>query len=98
MAELANVEQIAALRRPKQLFTQAYLDDPITVITDERFIPETRLKQLNEIAVVERDQADFATVDINAVGAQNFPVLMTTTVYERTDFLRTIDKEFKQLV
>ncbi len=98
MAELATNEQIAALRRPVQLFTQAYLDDPITVPTDQRFIPETVLKQLNVIAVIDRDQSDFAQVDINAQDEQNYPVHMVARVFERTEYLRTIDKKFKQLV
>lgn len=98
MAELASQAQIAELRRPKLLFTQAYLDDPITVNNDERFIPETKLASLDVISVVERDQADFASIDINESEPQNFPVHMMTRVFERTDFLRVIDKEFKQLV
>lgn len=98
MAALATQEQIAALRRPKQLFTQAYLDDPILVNSDQRFIPETALRELDEIAVVERDQSEFALVDINAEGEQNYPIHMISVVYERTDFLRTIDKRFTQLI
>lgn len=98
MATLATQEQIAALRRPKQLFTQAYLDDPITVVSDQRFIPETALRELDQIAIIERDQSDFATVDINAEAEQNFPVHMFSVVYERTEYLRTVDKQFTQLI
>lgn len=98
MAELAPNELIASLRKPKQIFTQAYLDDPIQFQVDERFQPETVLRQMNEFSVVERDNANFAVVDSGVTGSSYYPVLMNSPVFNRTVFTKNIDRNFRQLV
>lgn len=96
MAELAPKEVIASLRRPKVLFTKAYLDTAIKTKTDERFHPETSLRQLNEIAVVDRDGANFALVDVGVSGSVYYPVHMTSPVYDPIGFAEHIDTEFRE--
>jgi hypothetical protein len=98
MAELAPQDAIAALRRPKIVFTDAYKDDPIQFNTDERFIAQTVIAQNENIGVIERDATDFAVVTLNASKPQLYSLDMFSTVYNRVDITRIIDKEFKQLV
>jgi hypothetical protein len=98
MAELAPEDLIQTLRRPKQVFTDAYLNDPITFNTDARFLPETVLKQLNEVAIVERDGTEYMIVDMNATEPQYYPIHMAATEYNRSDYLRTVSKTFTELV
>ena len=98
MAELAPQEIIASLRRPKTLFTEAYLNDPIFVNTDERFHSETVLTQLNEMPVVKRDGGKYAIIDLSFTGSLFYPVHMTSPLLNRIAYEKTIDREFKEFV
>lgn len=97
MAELAPPEVIAALRRPKQIYTEAYLNDPIKFDTDIRFIPETVIGQLNEIEVLPRDTADFVVVELNNAEQQYYAVTMFSALYNKDDFKKIIDRRIRQL-
>jgi len=98
MPNLAPEDVILQLRRPTTLYTDQYLNDPIEVTTDQRFIPETALRQFEEISVVTRDTADFIEVVVGGTSPAIYPVLMQSPVYNRDDFTRIVDKTFKQLV
>lgn len=96
MAELAPQEVIASLRRPKTLFTEAYINDPIFINTDERFHPETALQQFNEIAVVKRDGGKYAVIDLNSTGSIFYPIHMYNPLLNRAAYFQTVDREFKE--
>lgn len=98
MPPFASDKEIADLRRPKQLYTTAYINDPIFFNTDQRLTPESVLAQVQNFTVVQRDFAQFATVHLSATASQFYPVAMYRTDVDRGDFLRHIDREFKQLV
>ena len=98
MASLPPLEEIASLRRPKQIFTDAYLDDPILFKTDQRFFPESLIRQVQTFPTIDRDFAQFVTVNLSATGSQYYPVAMHTTALHRGDFLRQVDREIKQLL
>lgn len=97
MAELAPQEEIVALRKPEQIFTQNYLNDPIRFDTDARFVPDTVLRQLGEKVIVNRDQAEFAVFEMNAADAQWYPVTMFRPVYHRFDLERAVKRQIRQL-
>lgn len=98
MAELAPQEIIASLRRPKTLFTESYLNDPIFINTDERFHPETVLEQLNEISVVKRDGGNYAIIDLSTTGSVFYPVTMISPLFNRVAYMKTVDREFKEFL
>lgn len=98
MAELAPKDVIASLRRPRLIFTDAYLNDPIKFEVDDRFQPETVLKQLDDIAIIDRDGAQFAIVDVGVSGSLYYPVEMNSPLYKRSMLLKNIDTTFRQLV
>jgi hypothetical protein len=98
MAVLASQDAIAALRRPKVVFTDAYLNDPIQFDADARFIPQTVIAQDNSIELIGRDNTDFVVVTINAPKPQLYSLDMFKVIYNRADLSRTIDKKFRQLV
>jgi hypothetical protein len=83
MAILAPADLIASLRRPKTVFTENYLNDPIRFPPDERFYPVSALRQLGEYTVVERDNAEFPVVDLNATGSQYYAVTMVSPTFKR---------------
>lgn len=97
MAELAPKDVIASLRRPKQIYTEGFLDDPLKFDTDKRLEVETLLRELNEITMVERDQAEFAVIDIGADGEEYYPVPMYTLDYNRSDVERKVNKRITEL-
>jgi hypothetical protein len=98
MAELAPDELIASLRRPKTIFTQNYLNDPINFDPDERFEPESAIRQLQQLSIVNRDSVGYALADINKRESQWYPITMFRPVLARQDIGRTIDKQFKWLI
>jgi len=98
MAQLASLEEIASFRKPKQIYTQAYLDDPIRFNTDERFIPESLIRQVQDFPTVNRDFAQFVSVNLSATGSQFYPVSMYTSALNRADYTRHIDRTIKQLL
>lgn len=98
MPELASLDEIAGLRKPKQIFTQAYLDDPIQFTTDQRLIPETLVRQVQDFPVVNRDFAQFLSVNLSATGPQFYPVSMYTSAINRADYGRHIKREITQLL
>lgn len=98
MPSLAPEEVILQLRRPAVLYTNEYLNDPIKFNVDQRFIPETVLKQFDSISVVERDNADFIEISVGSPSASIYPVYMMSSVYNQDDYNRIIDKTFKQLI
>jgi hypothetical protein len=98
MAELAPQELIASLRRPKTILTDAYLNDPIQFDPDDRFEPESVLRQLNEIPIVDRDSVEFVMADINKQHEQWYPITMFRIRYSRGDVARVVDKQFKELI
>jgi hypothetical protein len=97
MAQLAPHEEIANLRRPKILITEDFLNDPIHIETDDRFHPETVLRQLDEFPVITRDGANFVIVDLGVSGAAYYPVQMFTQNYKRAELTKYINREFKEL-
>lgn len=98
MAQLASLDEIASFRKPKQIYTQAYLDDPIQFRTDERFIPETLIRQVQDFPTISRDFAQFVSVNLSATGSQFYPVSMYTLALNRADYTRHIDRTIKQLL
>jgi hypothetical protein len=98
MAELAPNEVIASLRRPAVIFTENYLNDPVKFDPDERFEPESTLRELRKIAIAERDSVGYALVDINKREPQWYPKMMYRLVHSQPDVTRTIDKEFSELI
>jgi|SRR6185312_362811 len=102
MSVLAPDDVIAALRRPKLIFTQDFLNDPIEFPPDPRFIPVTVLKQLNIIEIIDRDQAEFAIIELNSELDQSndryYPSTMFSPTYNRDDVKRIIDVNITQLL
>jgi hypothetical protein len=98
MAELAPQEVIASLRRPKVIFTQDFIDDPIKINTDERFHPETVLRQIEDIPVSDRDGANFVIVDIGLKTPSWYPIHMLSPLYNRVAYTTHINREFKELL
>jgi hypothetical protein len=86
MAENSPLLDAILHRTPQQLFTQGYLDDPIQFTSDIRVVPELLVKQENLYAVVERDQADFAKLNLAATGSVFYPVPTITPLYDRKKF------------
>lgn len=97
MPELAPVDLIASLRRPKQLYTQSYLDDPIQFPADPRFLPITAVKQLNAYIILPKDLAQFNIVELNQATNQFYAVTMYSRTVEREAFTRLIDRRIQQL-
>lgn len=97
MADVASTKILTTLRHPTIIATHGYLDDAIRTNADHRFDPETALRQLNEIPVVDRDGARFAAVDIGASGSVYYPVKMFSPIYNRTNFSKTVVKEFTEI-
>ena len=98
MAELAPNEEIVRLRKPQQIFTDAYLNDPIQFAPTEPFNVESAVEQLQTVPVVRRDFAQFLQVELNATGSQLYPVQMYINRLERSDYERNIDRTFRRLI
>ena len=97
MPELAPIDLIASLRRPQQLFTQSYLDDPIQFPADPRFLPITAVKQLNAYIILPKDLAQFNIVELNQATNQFYTATMYSRTIKREDFQRLIDRRIRQL-
>ena len=95
MADLASTDVIKALRRPETVFTENYLNDPIRFAPDPRFHPESVIRQLNEYNVIERDNAEFAVVDLNADGAQFYPLPMITPIYKKAVVRKVVNTKIE---
>lgn len=98
MAEIAPKDLIYALRKPKVIFTKAFVDDPITFNTDERLLPDSLVRQTETISVVERDVANFAIVDTGVSGSVYYPSFMMSPTYKQEHVEKYIDTEFKEFV
>jgi hypothetical protein len=98
MAQLASLDEIAKFRKPKEIYTQAYLDDPIKFTTDLRLTPETLIRQVQDFPTVNRDFAQFVSLNLSATGSQFYPVSMYTSALNRADYTRHIDRTIKQLL
>lgn len=98
MAQLASAEEIALFRKPKEIYTQGYLDDPIRFETDERFTPESLVRQVQDFPTIGRDFAQFVSVNLSATGSQFYPVSMYNSALNRADYARQIDRTIKQLL
>lgn len=96
MIELASEEFILSFRRPKVLFTDAYLNDPILIDVDERFNVETLLKQFQEITTINRDGGKFGVIDLRNSGSIYYSVQMYSPIYSKTKYFTLIDREFKE--
>lgn len=99
MAVLPPIEEIASLRTPKQIFTTAYLNDPIKFNTDARLSPESLLEQVQDYIPSPRDFAQFIIVDLSSVTNRWCPVTMYTSALNRADY-ETIfaNRQFTQLI
>jgi len=89
------LDAIQQIRHPSEVFTDAYLNDPIKFDPDDRFDPESAIRQETEIPVVERDFGLYVTVNLNAKEPANLPVSMFTKVIDRDDYIRLIDRDFR---
>lgn len=96
MAQLAPAAAAQALLQPQQVYTTAYLNNPILFTPDLRFEPVSALAQLNIINIMARDQTDFGIIDLNANTPQYYSATTYTTVNTREAVNRVIDKAFTQ--
>ena len=88
-------DAVARIRRPVEVYTDAYLNDPIQFDPQVAFEPETVVPQVSDVVVVDRDLASYMTVDINAKTSAVLPISMTSTVINRADYLRIINRAFQ---
>lgn len=95
MAEQSAFLDAFLRRTPQQLFTQGYLDDPIQFTTDIRLTPEILVKQEDFYTVVDRDEADFAEINLAATSAVFYPVATFSPVYDRTKFQQQMNSQIK---
>jgi hypothetical protein len=92
--ELLPPDAIARIRYPTQIFTEAYLNDPIRFEPDPRFNAESVTRQETDLPVVLRDYAEFLEVNLNSKTAIEFPVTMYRRILNRFDYDRVIDRTF----
>lgn len=98
MTQLAPDDVIASLRRPKYLFTDSYLNNPIEAVDVIQFLPQTVIAQLNAYIVLPRDHAEFTVVELNLLDQQFYVAQMfTRTIADRNDYFKVIDRRIKQL-
>ena len=99
MPVLAPDAVIASLRRPRYLFTDSYLNDPIEIFDQPAFLPQTVIAQLNAYIVLPRDHAEFAVVELNPLIAQEqfYVASMYSRTINRDDYNRIVDRRLKQL-
>lgn len=93
--EVLPADAVARIRFPKELYTQAYLNDEIRFAPDPRFNPETAIRQVTTTPVVNRDLADYLTVDINSKEPIAFPIAMYSKLINRFAYDRVIDRQFR---
>lgn len=97
MTQLAPADVITTLRRPKYLFTDSYLNDPIKAIDIVQFLPQTVIAQLNAYIVLPRDHAEFTVVELNQAVQQFYVAQMYSRTIDRTDYERVVDRRISQL-
>ena len=84
-------------RHPVVLTTDSYLNNPIEFSTDRRLIPQTVILQASSsIAQIQRDVAQFLTVEINGP-LEYLSVSMESPLYDRDIYARVIDTTFTEL-
>jgi hypothetical protein len=93
--EILPADAVARIRFPKEIFTQAYLDDEIRFAPDPRFNAETAIRQVTTTPVVSRDLGDYLAVDINSKEPIAFPISMYSKLINRFAYDRVVDRTFR---
>jgi hypothetical protein len=93
MADRANQQQQDALRRPNIITTSDFLKNPIEFNNDQRFDLASAVSASADFTTMERDQASFVVLDLNAADAQYFVVEMYSNAANRADYTKVIDKK-----
>ena len=84
-------------RHPVILTTDSYLNNPIEFNTEQRLIPQTVILQISaSVPQVERDVAQFLTVEINGP-LEYLSVSMESPVYNKDIYARVINTTFAEL-
>lgn len=98
----ATASEVDKIRYPDILFTIGYLNDPIEFNANQEFDPRTIVQQLDAIPnQVNRDFADFLTVDFNNSTVQYYSISMFSTIWDQTKYQNVISSDrraFTQLV
>jgi len=97
---VATPSELDRIRRPTLIFTDSYLEDPITYRPDDRFQPDTVVQQFQELPdQLTRDFADFLRVDINGDEPQLLTIPMVSGLTSRTLYNNILGprSQFKQL-
>lgn len=93
--QVLPLDAVAAIRHPQEIYTDAYLNDPIRFASDARFEAETVIRQTTTLPIVDRDAAEFITININSHAPALVPIRMYSHVLDRASYLKFIDRSFR---
>lgn len=94
-ADLLPADAVARIRYPQQIFTSAYLDDPIEFEPDERLNAESLTREVTDLTLVTRENAEYLEINLNDKETKFFPISMFRQRLNRFDYEAVVDRKFK---